>query len=152
MRPRCALTARDVASLIQLEGEEETLRKQLLSTEEERKRLKREKEELQRDSEKLQNIEKLYVFSFFGLHEAAAAEQSLTWLANQILAELHGAPGQACCLPGGEGSRSSCHGPCGRAARGSFIVHRCVRVPPTHMVPRSDTRISVHLPQRTHRC
>jgi hypothetical protein len=49
------------------------LRKQLLSTEEERKRLKREKEELQRDSEKLQNIEKLYVFSFSG-HEEAAAE------------------------------------------------------------------------------
>lgn len=46
---------------MQLEGDEEALRKQLLSMEEERKRLKREKEELERDSEKLQNIEKLYV-------------------------------------------------------------------------------------------
>jgi len=44
----------------QLEAEEDALKKQFLSMEEERKRLKREKEELKRDNEKLENIEKLH--------------------------------------------------------------------------------------------
>jgi uncharacterized protein YqiB (DUF1249 family) len=60
---------------VQLEGDEEALRKQLLSMEEERKRLKREKEELERDSEKLQNIEKLYWQNYTELQGKLAAFQ-----------------------------------------------------------------------------